>query len=260
MRWALLSGYPTALLWVHPPEHSPFSSPPSLTTDEFSTTSLLAGVVAICDSGAPPLYVRIIASLTYLFVLRLFLSMTALPLTREQAYQLVEKKIGVNNLLKHILAVEAGMRKLAQHFGEDVEYWGLTGLLHDLDYNETKDDEARHTYLTGDWLAEFNLPGDMLYAIHAHPGHVPCKSQLDYALFTIDPASGFLVACALMHPEKRLAALDGEFMLRRFKEKRFAAGASRENMAACENLGLEVDEFLMLVRDGMLTISDQLGL
>ncbi|MCK4449471.1 MAG: HDIG domain-containing protein [Anaerolineae bacterium] len=186
--------------------------------------------------------------------------MTTLPLSREQAYQMVEKKIGVNNLLKHILAVEAGMRKLAEHFGEDVEYWGLTGLLHDLDYNETKDDEARHTYLTRDWLAEYSLPEEMLYAIHAHPGHVPCRTRLDYALFTIDPATGFLVACALMHPDKRLASLDGAFMLRRFKEKRFAAGASRENMAACENLGLKVEEFLLLVHDGMLTISEQLGL
>jgi len=192
--------------------------------------------------------------------MHLLLAMMTLPLTREQAYQIVVKKIGVNNLLKHILAVEAGMRKLAEHFGEDVEYWGLTGLVHDLDYNETKEDEARHTYLTRDWLAEYNLPEEMLYAIHAHPGHVPCKSRLDYALFTVDPATGFIVACALMHPEKKLAVLDSGFMIRRFKEKRFAAGALRENMAACSNLGLEIDEFLLLVRDGMLTISNQLGL
>jgi putative nucleotidyltransferase with HDIG domain len=186
--------------------------------------------------------------------------MSQLPLTREQAHQMVVEKIGVNNLLKHILAVEAGMRRLAEYFGEDVEYWGLTGLLHDLDYNETKDQEARHTYLTREWLAKYNLPEEMLYAINAHPGHVPCQSRLDYALFTVDPATGFIVACALMHPEKRLAALDKEFMLRRFKEKRFAAGASRENMAACSNLGLETGEFLVLVRDGMAAISDQLGL
>jgi predicted hydrolase (HD superfamily) len=100
----------------------------------------------------------------------------------------------------------------------------------------------------------------MLYAIHAHPGHVPCRSRLDYALFTVDPATGFIVACALMHPEKRLAVLDEEFMLRRFKEKRFAAGASRENMAACSNLDLDTGQFLELVRVGMMTISARLGL
>ena len=186
--------------------------------------------------------------------------MADLPLSRMQAYQMVVDKIGFNNLLKHILAVEAGLRRLAEYLGEDVEYWGLTGLLHDLDYNETKDDEARHTYVTAEWLAPYNLPEALLYAIHAHPGHVPCRSRLDWALYAVDPATGFIVACALMHPDKRLAAIDGGFMMRRFKEKRFAAGASRDNMAACSHLGLDLERFLLLVREGMMTIADELGL
>jgi putative nucleotidyltransferase with HDIG domain len=183
-----------------------------------------------------------------------------LSLTREQAYNLVVEKIGVNNLLKHILAVEAGMRKLAEHFGEDVEFWGLTGLLHDLDYNETKNDEKRHSYLTSEWLEQYDLPDEMTHAIHAHPGHIPCETRLDWALFTVDPATGFIVACALMHPDKKLASVDTDFMMRRFKEKRFAAGASRENMSACRELGLELDQFLSLVHAGMMTITDELGL
>lgn len=183
-----------------------------------------------------------------------------LSLSRKTAYDLVIDKIGENNLLKHILAVEAGMRRLAEHFGEDADYWGLIGLVHDLDYNETKDDEPRHTYLTREWLEEYNLPEEMFYAIHAHPGHVPCQSRLDWALYAVDPTTGFLVACALMHPSKKLAAVDLEFMLRRFKEKRFAAGANRDNMAGCEQIGLELDQFLPLVHDGMLRISDRLGL
>jgi hypothetical protein len=183
-----------------------------------------------------------------------------LQVTRDKAYDLVVEKIGVNNLLKHILAVEAGMRRLAQHFGEDVEFWGLTGLVHDLDYNETKNDEKRHTYLTAEWLSPYQLPQEMLYAIHAHPGHVPCKSRLDWALYSVDPTTGFIVACALMHPEKKLSVIDSEFMLRRFKEKRFAAGATRENMAACSSLGLELEQFLLLVHGGMLTIANELGL
>jgi putative nucleotidyltransferase with HDIG domain len=184
----------------------------------------------------------------------------ALPISRENAYQLVVEKIGVNNLLKHILSVEAGLRQLAGHLDEDVEFWGLTGLLHDLDYNETKDNEARHTYLTAEWLAGYNPPVEMMHAIHAHPGHVPCESKLDWGLYCVDPSTGFLVACALMHPDKKLASVDSEFMMRRFNEKRFAAGASRENMQACTNLGLELSEFLMIVRDGMLKISGELGL
>ena len=183
-----------------------------------------------------------------------------LKLTRDIAYRLVIDRIGSGNLLKHILAVEAGMRRMAEHFHEDVDYWGLVGLVHDLDYNETKDDPARHTYITAELLAEYRLPDDMLYAIHAHPGHVPCRSRLDWALFSVDPATGFVVACALMHPEKKLSVLTSEFMLRRFKEKRFAAGAIREDIAACSQLGLELEPFLMLVRDGMMNISTELGL
>ena len=186
--------------------------------------------------------------------------MIELSLSRETAYQMVVEKIGINNLLKHIIAVEAGMRRLAEHFGEDIEFWGLTGLLHDLDYNETKDDEPNHTYVTSEWLKKYNLPGEMLHAIHAHPGHIPCESNLDWALYAVDPTTGFLVAAALMHPDKKLSSLNGEFLLRRFKEKRFAAGATRENMAACSNLGLELEQFLLLVLEGMVRISDKLGL
>lgn len=173
---------------------------------------------------------------------------------------MVLDRIGKNNLLKHILAVEAGMRAVAARLEQDVEHWGLIGLIHDLDYNETKDNEARHTYLTREWLADYDLPETAWRAIHAHPGHVPCETQLDWALYAVDPATGFLVACALMHPDKRLDAIDEEFMLRRFKEKRFAAGASRENMNACSHLGLELGEFLSIVHAGMLTIRTDLEL
>lgn len=183
-----------------------------------------------------------------------------LPLARDQAYAMVLEKIGQNNLLKHILAVEAAMRGLAEHFDEDVNYWGLTGLLHDLDYNQTKDDEAQHTYITREWLKDYELPEKMLHAIEAHPGHVPCENRLDHALYAVDPTTGFVVACALMHPDKKLDSLTEEFMLRRFAEKRFAAGATRENIAQCEKLHLELGEFLMMVRASMMTITKELGL
>ncbi|MBN2226815.1 MAG: HDIG domain-containing protein [candidate division Zixibacteria bacterium] len=179
---------------------------------------------------------------------------------RPTALSVMESKITNQNLRKHILAVEAGMIRLAKHFGENAELWGLTGLLHDLDYDVTANEPDKHTFVTEQWLAEYDLPRDMLYAIRCHPGHAECKSRLDWALYTVDPATGFIVACALMHPSKKLINVDGEFMSRRFKEKRFAAGALRENMAACTNLGLELDAFLLLVHDGMMTISDVLEL
>ena len=179
---------------------------------------------------------------------------------RPTALDLMESKIRNKNLRKHILAVEAGMIRLAEHFSEDTELWGLTGLLHDLDYDVTADDPDRHTFITEQWLAEYNLPPEMIQAIRCHPGHAKCQTKLDWSLYAIDPATGFIVACALMHPSKTLASIDAEFMLRRFKEKRFAAGATRENIAACSEIGLELTDFLCHVRDGMLTIVDKLEL
>ncbi len=179
---------------------------------------------------------------------------------RPTALALMESKIKNKNLRKHILAVEAGMIRLAEHLDEDKELWGLTGLLHDLDYAVTVKKPEKHTFTTEAWLKEYNLPAEMIYAIRCHPGHAECKSKMDWALFATDPATGFIVACALMHPTKKLGNVDAEFMLRRFKEKRFAAGASREAMAACSNIGLELDRFLMLVREGMLSIVDTLEL
>jgi putative nucleotidyltransferase with HDIG domain len=176
------------------------------------------------------------------------------------ALALMESKIENRNLRKHILAVEAAMVKLAEHFGEDADIWGLTGLLHDLDYAVTLDDPERHTFITEQWLKEYNLPEEMIYAIRCHPGHAECKSRMDWALYCSDPTSGFIVACALMHPSKKLINIDGDFMIRRFGEKRFAAGATRENIAACSNLGLELKDYLLLVREAMLTIVDELGL
>jgi putative nucleotidyltransferase with HDIG domain len=180
-------------------------------------------------------------------------------ISREEAYQLVTQKVKQKNLVKHILAVEAVMRALAEHLGEDVEFWGLTGLLHDLDYSVTADHPEKHSYVTREWLKDYNIPDEMMHAINAHPGHIPCETKLDWALYCSDPVTGLIVAGVLMHPSKKLANIDVGFMLRRFKEKRFAAGADREAIAKCEKLGLSLEEFMNLALKGMRSISDELG-
>ncbi|MFH0881458.1 MAG: HD domain-containing protein [bacterium] len=182
-------------------------------------------------------------------------------ISRERALELVHEKLVNKNLRKHVYAVEAVMRALARLEGADEEVWGLTGLLHDLDYEETKDDFPHHTYITREFLeAEGNVSEEMLNAIHAHAGFVPRSAAMEKAIYCGDPVTGFIVACALMHPEKKVASLDADFMLRRFKEKRFAAGADREQMKTCSELGLELVEFLLLARDAMASISSELGL
>ena len=181
-------------------------------------------------------------------------------MTRDEALEWVESEIKTKNLVKHILAVEAGCRELAKHFNEDPEYWGLAGLLHDIDYEKTLKSPALHTKMAAEWLRDRGIDEDITYAVMAHAEQVEPKSKLDWALFCVDPTTGLIVAAALMHPTKSLAGLDTEFLLKRFKEKRFAAGARRETIAACSNLDLSLEEFLGIVLKGMQGISDELGL
>ena len=181
-------------------------------------------------------------------------------MTRDEALEWVKSEIKTKNLVKHILAVEAGCRELAKHFNEDPEYWGLAGLLHDIDYEKTLKSPALHTKMAAEWLRDRGIDEDITYAVMAHAEQVEPKSKLDWALFCVDPTTGLIVAAALMHPTKSLAGLDTEFLLKRFKEKRFAAGARRETIAACSNLDLSLEEFLGIVLKGMQGISDELGL
>ncbi len=179
---------------------------------------------------------------------------------REEALRLLKKHLKNKNLRKHCLAVEAIMRELAKRFGEDEEKWGIAGLLHDLDYDETHKDMSRHGYVTVEILKNYQMPEEILHAILAHPGHVPRESLMDKALYAADPTSGFIVAAALIHPEKKLDPLDVNFLMRRFKEKHFARGANREQMESCKELGLSLEEFLDISLKAMKKIAEDLGL
>jgi len=181
-------------------------------------------------------------------------------MTRDEALQLVKEKVSNKNLRKHMLATEAVMRKLAKRFEEDEEIWGLTGLLHDLDYDQTADDFPKHGILTAEMLEETDLPEEAIYAIKSHPGHFPRKSRLDQALYAVDPTTGLIVAAALMHPSKKLENVDLDFVQRRFKEKRFAAGADRDQIRSCQDFGLSLEDFISLSLEAMQEISEPLGL
>lgn len=181
-------------------------------------------------------------------------------MNRREALQLIESKICQKNLIKHMLAVEACMRRLAREFGEDEETWGLAGLLHDLDYELTKDDFSRHGIVTAEILEAEGLCREITDAIKAHPGHQERSRPMAKALYAADPLTGLIVASALMHPQKKLGALDISFLLNRYKEKGFARGANREQIAACEELGLPLEEFVRLCLEAMNEISRDLGL
>lgn len=181
-------------------------------------------------------------------------------MTRQEAYALLTGKLGNKNLLKHSRAVEVCLDRLAQRFGENAQLWSMAGLLHDIDYEETNGDPARHGMQGATFLEEQGFDPALVHAVKAHSGHVAPSSKLDWALFCTDPLTGLIVASALMHPEKKLAALDTDFVLRRFREKRFAAGANREQIAACKNLGLELEEFIDLCLEAMKAAASELGL
>lgn len=181
-------------------------------------------------------------------------------MNREEALELIRSYVKNKNLIKHMLATETCMRELAKHFGEDEELWGLTGLLHDLDYDKTVNDFSRHGFLTAEILSEKGVDEQILHAIKAHPGHIERESKLDKALYAVDPLTGLIVASALMHPDKKLESLDKDFVLRRFKEKRFAAGANREQIKTCSELGLSLEEFIEIALRGMKRIAEELGL
>ncbi|MFW5787320.1 MAG: HDIG domain-containing metalloprotein [Halanaerobiales bacterium] len=181
---------------------------------------------------------------------------------REKALDMVKENIKQDNLVKHCLAVEAVMKRLAEYFDRDVEKWGLAGLLHDIDYEETQDDPERHSLVGARILEEFGLPEDLVHAVKVHNDvhDLPRETLMDKALYASDPLTGLIVAAALIHPEKELDAVDTEFVMNRYEESSFAKGADREVIASCSEMGLELEEFVGLALEAMQSISDELGL
>lgn len=181
---------------------------------------------------------------------------------REEALSLVKEQVKNKNLIKHMLAVEAVMACLAEYLEEDKELWGMTGLLHDLDYDKTADDPMQHGLLGAEMLNERGFPPEMVQAVKAHNEALAVErnSLMDKALYAADPVTGLLVAAALIHPEKKLSAIDVDFVLKRFKEKSFARGAGREQIQSCSELGLNLEQFLGLSLKAMQDSSKELGL
>ena len=169
-------------------------------------------------------------------------------MTREDALKLVKENMKNKNLVKHVLATEAVMRGLAKKFGEDEEKWGLAGLIHDVDYEKTVDNPSQHGLLGAQMLAGIGLDDEIVNAVRAHNDALGYDriTRMDKALYAADPVTGLIVAAALVKPSKKLADVDTEFVLKKYKEKSFARGASREQINSCEELGLTLEEFISL--------------
>jgi putative nucleotidyltransferase with HDIG domain len=180
---------------------------------------------------------------------------------RDEAFALVEERLPQRNLVNHSVAVELIMEALARHFGlcdGEVEGWALAGLLHDLDYAETADDPARHGLLTAEALRGV-VDDRIVHAILGHADKAARESLLDKALYAADPTTGFVVAAALVRPDKDIHAVEVRSLLKRWKEKAFARGASREQMDTCTEIGLTREEFLALSLAAMQARAAEIG-
>jgi len=185
-----------------------------------------------------------------------------MSLNRNDAFALLTEHTENINLIKHMLAVEAAMRAYARKFGRDENLWGITGLLHDFDYEKHPTPEE-HPMFGVAILEEKGYPEAMIHAIKAHAPYlgVPRESLLDKALFAVDELTGFIVAVTLMQPTKKLADLKVSSVLKKIKQKSFARNVSREDIiVGAEELGIELDDHIAFVRDAMNDISDNLGL
>ena len=183
-------------------------------------------------------------------------------MTREEALNSVKANIENANLIKHMLATEAIMRALAKRLGEDEEEWGLTGLLHDIDMELTGGDMNTHSKLGADLVRELGASETIAHAILCHNERhdVPRETKLDKALFCVDPLTGLITAAALVRPDKKLAGLEASSVIKKFKQKGFAAAVSRQQISQCSEIGLEFDNFIELGLEAMKGIAADLGL
>lgn len=187
-------------------------------------------------------------------------------LTRNQAIKILNKNLKNKNLFKHCLAVEAAMKGLARQFKIEEERWALVGLLHDGDWEVTKDDHTNHAKKMVEWLKESGeADQEVLNAILCHNyqnnGSPQPTSMMEWSLFCCDELTGLIIATALVMPDKKLASVSVESVLKKFPSKNFAAGVNREQIKMCEEkLGIKLSEFVDIVLKSMQMINSELGL
>jgi len=180
---------------------------------------------------------------------------------RKEILASIQANVQDKNMVGHMLATEAIMRALAKKLGEDEDEWGLTGLLHDIDVELVEGDFKSHSKLGADIARELGANEKMTHAIlcHNETHGIPRETKLDQALFCADPLSGLITASALVRPDK-LSGLGTKSVMKRFREKRFAAGVDREQVAQCQEIGLELEEFVSLGIEAMKDIASELEL
>lgn len=198
-------------------------------------------------------------------------------MTRKQALDLLHKNMKNQNLRRHCYAVEAVMRALARYFSKEKsssiakameDKWGIAGLLHDADYEITKDKNPTKTHTSHvlKWIKEIEAELDVYDAVASHAwgyvdGAPQPKTKMQWALYTCDELTGLIVAVALVKPEKRLSAVTVDSVMKKWNSSSFAAGVNRKQIEECEpRLGVNLEVFVKIALEAMQGISKDLGL
>ena len=180
---------------------------------------------------------------------------------RDDAWQILLEFAQEERTKKHGLAVEAVMRAYARHYGEDEETWGITGLLHDFDW-EVHTTPDLHPEKGSKILAERGVPEDIRYAILCHAPYLGLeyRQTMDRAIFAADELSGFVTACALVKPDRSLSAIEPAGVRKKMKDKAFARGVDREDLLkGAADLGVDFDEHIRFVAEALKPVANQRG-
>jgi predicted hydrolase (HD superfamily) len=182
--------------------------------------------------------------------------------TREEAWELVTEMTQSETLRRHMRSVEAAMRAYARRYGEDEERWAVLGLIHDWDY-ESGPTPEQHPRRGIQMLSERGWPEDVLVDIASHAEYldVPRDTPIRKALFAVDEMCGFVIACALVKPDRSLSAVEPSTVRKKMKDKAFARAVHRDQLVAGpEDLGVAFDDHVIVVRDALVPIAAELGL
>jgi len=188
---------------------------------------------------------------------------TKTGITREEACTLLQKHLQQDSLVKHCLATEVIMRALAGKLGYDEDVWGIAGLLHDLDYHETKDRMDEHALRTEKILQGMGVSREITDAIKGHNADnlgFQRQTAFEFALTAAECITGLIVATALVYPDKKLSSVKPHSVIKRMKQKEFARSVNREYIRECEKINIPLEEFAALSLTAMCAIHDELGL
>ena len=184
-------------------------------------------------------------------------------MNRKAALEILHHYVKNEKMIYHSLASEAVLRGLARHLGRDEEKWGLAGLLHDLDVETTNAEPTIHGTQTEILLKDYNVDPEILDAIRMHnecsSGKVR-STEFQHALAAGETITGLIFATTYVYPDKKLTSVKPKSVVKRMKEKMFAASVKRDNILECEKLGVPIDQFAAIAIESMLPIAGEIGL